>query len=149
MTPNKIDADTVLRRLRLIEEALSSLEGLRNVDAARLEAEPLTRAAAERLLQVIVDLAFDVNGHLVVALLGRAPETGRQSFLDLAEAGVLEEEQAARLAPAAGLRNVLVHHYVDVRVDLVADAVSEVLDAFPGYLTAVSRAVRIDADERP
>ncbi|CAN5725764.1 DUF86 domain-containing protein [soil metagenome] len=149
MTPSKIDADTVLRRLRLIEDALASLEGLRGVDAARLEAEPLTRAAAERLLQVIVDLAFDVNGHLVVALLGRDPETGRQSFLDLAGAGVLEEEQAARLAPAAGLRNVLVHHYVDVRVDLVADAVSEVLDAFPGYLTAVSRAVRIDADERP
>lgn len=137
-----IGARPALRRLRLIEDALGSLDALRGVDAARLEAEPLTRAAAERLLQVIIDLAFDINGHLAVAILGRAPETGRQSFLDLAEAGVLDDDQAARLAVAAGLRNVLVHHDVDVRVDLVAAAVGEVLEQPPAYLTAVARAVQ-------
>ncbi len=142
MTPSRIDVDTVLRRLRLIEEALSSLAELEGVDAARLDAEPLTRAAAERLLQVIVDLAFDVNAHLAVALLGRAPDTGRQSFLDLATAGVLDPESAERLAPAAGLRNVLVHHYVDVRVDLVAEAIGDVLQQFPTYVNEIARTVR-------
>lgn len=146
MTPARIDVETVLRRLRLIEDALGALGDLRGVDAERLRAEPLTRAAAERLLQVVVDLAFDVNGHLMVGLLGRAPETGRQSFLDLGEAEVLTVEQAARLAPVAGLRNVLVHHYTEVRLDLVADAVVEVLDEFPAYVAAIARSLR---DHRP
>lgn len=142
MTPADVDAETVLRRLRLIEDALGALGGLRGVDAERLGREPLTRAAAERLLQVVVDLTFDINGHLAVALLGRAPETGRQSFLDLGEAGVLTLDHAARLAPLAGLRNVLVHHYTDIRLDIVADAVVEVLDGFPAYVAAVARCLK-------
>lgn len=152
MTPARLDHDTVLRRLRLIEAALSDLAGLRGATEATLRAEPLTRAAAERLLQVVVDLAFDVNSHLAVARLGRAPDTGRQSFLDLAEAGVLSAEVAERLAPAAGLRNVLVHHYVDVRVDLVAAAIGTVLDDFPDYVTAVARFLHAEdqrGDPRP
>lgn len=139
MTPARVDRDVVLQRLRLIERSLSELEALQGADEARLRAEPLTRAAAERLVQVVVDLAFDVNGHLAVSLLGRAPETGRQSFLDLAEAGVLSTDLAERLAPSAGLRNVLVHHYVDVRVDVVAAAIGLALDQYRAYVTAVSR----------
>lgn len=141
MTPTPVDRQAVGRRLRLLEETLASLGSLRDVTTARLQTEPLTRAAGERLLQVAVDLAFDINGHLAVTVLGRAPETGRQSFLDLATCGVLSEEAAARLAPAAGLRNVLVHHYVGVRLDLVAEAIGNVLDQFPPYVTAVARYV--------
>lgn len=141
MTPSSLDHDAVGRRLRLLEEALTSLAALRDVDAHRLRTEPLTRAAAERLLQVVVDLAFDINAHIAVTVLGRAPETGRQSFLDLADAGVLTIEVAARLAPAAGMRNVLVRHYVGVRLDLVAEAVGDVLDQFPSYVKAVARFV--------
>ncbi len=99
MTPLRIDLDTVVQRLRLIDRSLIELQPLRDADEARLRAEPLTRAAAERLLQVVVDLAFDINGHLIAALLGRAPETGRQSFLDLADAGVFPPSLAERLAP--------------------------------------------------
>ena len=96
-------------------------------------------AVVERLLQVIVGLAFDINAHLVAKTLGRSPETGRASFHDLVEAGVLDEALAATLAPSAGLRNVLVHHYVDLRMDLIADAVRTVGDGFPAYITAVAR----------
>lgn len=138
MTPARVDRDVVVQRLRLLTATLDDLEALRGVDEARLGAEPLTRAAAERLLQVVVDLAFDVNGHLVVALLGRAPESGRQSFLDLAEAGVLDADLAARLAPSAGLRNVLVHRYLDVRLDVVAGAIDAALDQYRAYTTAVA-----------
>jgi uncharacterized protein YutE (UPF0331/DUF86 family) len=134
----------VARRLRLLEETLTSLESLRDIGVERLRAEPLTRAAAERLLQVAVDLAFDINAHLIVAVLGRSPETGRQSFLDLAECRVLGLEEAARLAPAAGLRNVLVHHYVGVRLDVVAEAIGETIDRFPNYVTAVARFIAED-----
>lgn len=141
MTPAKLDHEAIGRRLRLLEETLSSLEALRDVTPDQLGSEPLTRAAAERLLQVVVDLAFDINAHLVVTVLGHAPETGRQSFLDLADCGVLSTDEARRLAPSAGLRNVLVHHYVGVRLDLVADAVRETLRLFPDYSAAVARFV--------
>ena len=139
MTPVEPNPDVVIRRLRMMRDALDTLDGFRGVDVAQLNDDPVARAAVERLLQVIVGLAFDINVHLVAKTLGRSPETGRASFHDLVEAGVLDEALAATLAPSAGLRNVLVHHYVDLRMDLIADAVRTVGDGFPAYITAVAR----------
>ncbi len=138
MVPDPVDHDQLGRRLRLMRQTLDELSALRTVDADRLAAEPLTRAAAERLLQVLSDLAVDVNGHLVVALTGRAPTTGRSSYLDAAGAGVLSPSLADRLAPVAGLRNLLVHRYADIRVDLVAAAVPRALDDFADYVREVA-----------
>lgn len=142
MTPAPLNADVVTSRLRLVSESLDQLGELRDATPERLRDEPLTRAAAERLLQVVVDLAVDVNSHVVVAQLGRAPRTGRESFLDAATAGALDSGLADRLAPAAGLRNVLVHRYVDIRVDLVAAAVGQMLDDFPAYVEQIAAFVR-------
>ena len=139
MTPVEPNPDVVIRRLRMMRDALDTLDGFRGVDVAQLNDDPVARAAVERLLQVIVGLAFDINAHLVAKTLGRSPETGRASFHDLVEAGVLDEALAATLAPSAGLRNVLVHHYVDLRMDLIADAVRSVGHGFPAYITAVAR----------
>lgn len=139
MTPVEPNPDVVIRRLRMMRGTLDTLDGFRGVDVAQLNDDPVARAAVERLLQVIVGLAFDINAHLVAKTLGRSPETGRASFHDLVEAGVLDEALAATLAPSAGLRNVLVHHYVDLRMDLIADAVRTVGDGFPAYITAVAR----------
>ena len=139
MTPVEPNPDVVIRRLRMMRDALDTLDGFRGVDVAQLNDDPVARAAVERLLQVIVGLAFDINAHLVAKTLGRSPETGRASFHDRVEAGVLDEALAATLAPSAGLRNVLVHHYVDLRMDLIADAVRTVGDGFPAYITAVAR----------
>jgi len=142
MTPDRIDRDTIGRRLRLMQEALATLRDSSSLVTGHLASDPIARAATERLVQVIVDLALDINGHLVVVLLGRAPETGRRSFLDMAEAGVLTDELVSRLAPAAGLRNVLVHHYVDIDARKVADAVPQLLADMPEYVTAVARFAR-------
>lgn len=142
MTPPTLDAEVIAARLRLLADTLADLSALRDVDAERLRAEPLTRAAAERLLQVAVDLAVDVNAHISVARLGRAPATGRESFVAAAEAGALEGPLAERLAPAAGLRNVLVHRYTDIRVDLVAGAVAELLELLPTYIEQVASFLR-------
>lgn len=138
MNVPRLDVDVVGRRLRLLRDTLDQLASLGEVTPARLEASPIERAAVERLLQVAVDLAVDVNAHVVVAELGRAPATGRESFLAMAEAGVLDAGLAERLAPAAGLRNVLVHRYVEISVELVARAVAEVLDGLGAYVTQVA-----------
>jgi len=137
MTPPAPDPGVVGARLRLLRETLDDLAQLRGATPDRLAAEHLTRAAAVRLIQVTVDLAIDVNGHLAVGVLGRAPATGRESFLLLAELGVVDEATAERLAPAAGLRNVLVHRYTDIDLAVVAGAIGRVLDDFPGYVRAV------------
>jgi hypothetical protein len=64
------------------------------------------RHAIERILSQLVELAVSINSHIVVARQGTSPTTYRQSFRDVGAIGVLPSELAARLAVAAGLRNV-------------------------------------------
>lgn len=134
MTPPAPDRATISARLRAMRETLTALEALRSIDANTLGAEPLTRAAAERLIQVVVDLSVDINAHLVTSETGAAPRTGHDSFLAVAAIGAISEDLAERLAPSAGLRNILVHRYVDIRTDLVAGAIPTVLDGFADYV---------------
>jgi uncharacterized protein YutE (UPF0331/DUF86 family) len=138
MTPRRAEPDIVSRRLVLMEESLRDLRLLADRTAADLAAAPLERAAAERLVQVVVDLAVDINSHLVVAAGAPAPETGRDSFHAAATVGALTGELAQRLAPSAGMRNLLVHRYGDVRLDLLAVGISATLSAYPLYIQQVS-----------
>lgn len=146
MTPAGLDVASVGRRLRFLQDTLDDLEHLRGTTAGDLRADSVTRGATERFLQVAVDLAIDINAHVAVARVGRAPDTGRSSFAAMAEAGAISSELAEELASAAGLRNVLVHRYVDIDPAKVADAIAPVLDGFGEYVISV--AATIEADER-
>lgn len=139
MTPQSLDRSVLTRRLRLLDETLAQLRELRDVDVNTLEQEPLTRAALERLVQVTVDLAIDINAHVVVGLGAPAPETARASFAAAAKAGVIDTKLADELAPAAGLRNLLVHRYADIDLGLLVTGMRQLLERCPEYVAAVAR----------
>lgn len=80
MTPREIDWRSVRAKLRRIRELLDQLVDLGPIDSARLSAEPLTALALERILTLLVDLAFASNSHVAVGLLGRAPDRSPSSW---------------------------------------------------------------------
>ena len=139
MTPRRLDVDVVRNKLAAIEHTGDVLTSLGDIDAHRLRDDPVVAAAVERLIGRLVDLAVDVNSHLAVALLGRAPGEYRESFDLMAQAGVIEVAMAVRLKPSVGMRNVIVHDYVRVDLARVAAVVPEAIDAYRAYVTAVAR----------
>lgn len=139
MTPPAPDPGVVHAKLDAIEVSLATLQSLGEVDATRLEQEPVTAAAVERLLCRVVDLAVDVNAHLVVAALGRAPGDYPASFRMASEAGVLPAALAGELAPSVGLRNVIVHEYARLDLDVVARGVTQAVEGYRRYVTAVAQ----------
>jgi uncharacterized protein YutE (UPF0331/DUF86 family) len=138
MTPRPLNAAVVGARLDQMRTILRTMEGAGEMSRERLEAEPLTRAAVERFLQALVDLAVDINAHLAVAELDEAPVTAKRSFDAAARAGVISSPLATALAPAAGLRNILVHAYLDIDLDKVAAAVPRVEELFSDYVRQVA-----------
>jgi uncharacterized protein YutE (UPF0331/DUF86 family) len=52
------------------------------------------------------------------------------------------EELAARLAPSAGLRNILTHEYVAVDLRIVSAAIPLARTGFDEYVSAVARYLR-------
>lgn len=146
MSPAELDREVVGRRLRLLHQTLTDLRPLAQLDQAVLREDPVRRAAIERFIQVLVDLAADVNTYIVIARLGSAPATTADSFRLAADVGTIPVELAERLVPAAGLRNLLVHRYGDIDVVLLAEAMAQVLAGFDDYVGSVARWLK---DEPP
>jgi uncharacterized protein YutE (UPF0331/DUF86 family) len=138
VTPRTIDWRSVQAKLRRIRELIDQLSDLGSIDAPRLAAEPVTALAVERILTLLVDLAFASNSHVVVGVLKHAPDTYAQSFTLAAEAGMIDKTLAAELRPSVGMRNVLVHNYLDVDRELVAAAVPLAVEQYGEYVRQVA-----------
>lgn len=141
MTPPDLDPDVIHAKLSAIRELLDDLDSAGEITAGRLAEERILRHAVERILTQLVDLAVGINGHVSTALLGRAPTDYRESFACASEAGILPEDLAERLAPAAGLRNILVHEYTSIDLERVAGAVALARREFGTYVAEVARAL--------
>lgn len=104
--------EKILKKLDSCTERYEDLVALvpRVVGADPTKAR-LEWAAAERLLQVVLDCAIDVGEMLIAWKRLQYAEENRDVFLTLGRAGVLDDALAAKMAKAAGLRNVLVHMY--------------------------------------
>ncbi|MEZ5311442.1 MAG: DUF86 domain-containing protein [Microthrixaceae bacterium] len=138
MTPPRLDTSIIQTRLRMIEDSLAALGSIAPIDIDNLPLAAIEQAAVERLVQLIVDLAIDINSHVLVAAGHPAPRTGRESFIEMAEIGAIEIDLGKQLAPSAGLRNLLVHQYVTIRHELVAMGANSTLELFPGYVSGVA-----------
>ncbi len=69
-------------------------------------------------------------GHRIISLENaRKPADYYETFVILAELGIITPDFAHLLAPLAGLRNILVHEYLQVDWDLVYQRLNE-LDTF-------------------
>lgn len=69
------------------------------------------RDVVEREFQTAIEACIDIGRMVLAHETDDAPETNAEVFRRLGEAGVLGDDLAARMAQAAGLRNVLTHQY--------------------------------------
>lgn len=65
------------------------------------------------------------------------PQTNRDLFDLLANAGWLDPSQAAPLKNMASFRNILVHGYDDVDLDIVRSVLEVHLDDLAGFATSI------------
>lgn len=116
------EPESTTRRLLSLNEAMQQLSThAAGAHAAQLRQDPLLRAAVERWLQIAVGACIDLAYHLIAERGWTPPNTARGSFGTLAGHGLISGELATRLGMAADMRNILVHEYAEVDLDIVAE----------------------------
>ena len=110
----ELDADLVRRKIATISRNLDPLAAVDGITLDDYQDDLYRKKGTERLLQEAVEAAVDTNLHLLRANGVATPTDYYESFISLGQAGVIPRELAERLAPAAGLRNRLVHEYDDI-----------------------------------
>jgi len=96
------------------------------------------RRAVEREIQLIVECATDINNMILKKLKRNPSRDYFNSFIDLAEAEVLDMDFALIIAPSTGLRNILVHEYQEINDAIVYNSIQHVLEYYLQYIKRIS-----------
>ena len=109
-----VDADILRRRIDALLGYLERLEPFGAIDREHFIRDRDEHHLAERYLHLAVESALDIANHLIADAGFEAPDTYRDAFAILMRHGVLDDELGKRLQAWAGMRNVLVHLYLDI-----------------------------------
>lgn len=129
------DRDLLLKRLAFIETCLAEIRRLARPD--RLDVDVKERRFVDYTLQICVQAVQDVASHIVSDERLGEPSSNVELFELLRGAGWIEEDLAATLRAAVGFRNVLVHGYTAVDLDVVRDVLDNRLDDIGVFVRVV------------
>ena len=100
-----------------IAQLHSELEGLNEIISER----PFSRyeyRAAERTLQIVIEACIGIAKHWNKMIYGTAPAEAYSAFQRLADFGI-EEVKRTDWRPIIGMRNALVHDYLNIDQEVV------------------------------
>lgn len=142
------DPQIIRRKLIKLQEYLAELHELKDVPFTRYSTDFYVQRTAERLIQLIVECAVDINTYLLVEYVGiKPPKDYFTSFIEAGEARIIPGELARALAPSAGMRNVIVHEYEEIDDAVVHQSIRLTLDKYTEYVAAVFDFLRENSKE--
>ena len=138
MSPGVSDAQVVRRHLAALREALANLRRHSGSTPETLRANVDLRWTVERGLQLCAQNAIDIATHLT-SVAGLDASDYASAIDRLTETSVLPAAFGARFRQIAGFRNVLVHDYIEIDLDVVSRVLGERLDEFEEFARLVER----------
>lgn len=140
MTDSQGAQAIVACRLQLMGQLLDRLEEIAPQDMADRMPDDIVRLAVERIVTQVVDIAVSVNQYLAANRLGTGAQSYRESFDLAARTGAISPALAANLRPSTGLRNVLVHEYLETDTEVLA-AIPMALSGYREYIRSIAKFV--------
>jgi uncharacterized protein YutE (UPF0331/DUF86 family) len=118
MGPGEIDAQIIRRHLAALRESLQVLSTRSSVSLEELDSDTEARWVVERGLQLCAQNALDIATHIAASRGSDVPDYA-SAIDELGRLGVLSRDFVAEFRSVAGFRNVLVHGYLDVDLDVL------------------------------
>lgn len=128
--------DVVLNKVAIIERCLKRIgeeyEGRESELVSNITRQDAIILNLLRACEAAIDLAM----HIVrIRRLG-LPQESREAFRMLQDSGVVDAETAVRMQAMVGFRNIAVHNYQKLDLDIVRSILSSRLDDFRRFTTA-------------
>ncbi|MBI5561240.1 MAG: DUF86 domain-containing protein [Deltaproteobacteria bacterium] len=113
------DKALIERKLAELEACLAGLEALKAVSAEDFRRNVERQWAAERGLQISVQIIIDISTHILSAEGDTNIEDYTEVIDRLGKKGIIPDSFAAGIRGMAGFRNILVHEYAGVDLTVV------------------------------
>lgn len=138
-----VDPDRLLDLLGRVTARLVILEEYAAQDRHDLLGDRVRLGDLKYTFHTAIEACIDAAHHVVADRGLGVPATNAAAFRSLADAQLLDQALATRLAGAVGFRNVLVHGYAEVDDALVIDHLAD-LDDLRRFVGAMSRLLADD-----
>lgn len=129
-----INRDIIEAKLTDIQRYFSELEPILQFSSSEILDDPLKIHTVERLFQLIVDTAIDINTHIIVESSFPVPDDYQNTFVVLGERGALPMSFVNRIAPSVGLRNMIIHRYGHIDLRRMVDDIQGEMSDYREYI---------------
>lgn len=131
-----LDKELIQRKLDQITDYLEDLEKLAQKSHQEFLGS-VVHLAAERLIELIVGNAIDINFHIIKEFDLPAPIKYRDSFVTLGKHKILPFEFSRKIAGSAGLRNLLIHEYEEVDLNKLYNGLKSGIEDYKHYVKEI------------
>jgi len=136
-----VDSHVILARIDKIRESVGKLRKLAQRTEDAFISDSLATDSTERNLQTAIQAVIDIGNHIVADMDLGTPADYKEIFRLLAKNGIVGDEQAARLISMTGLRNILVHEYLQIDLHLIYSIIRNDLDDFDQFIAAALKLI--------
>ena len=139
-----MDRVVIERKLESLRRCVARVRAKRPADLSALIADLDAQDVLVLNLSRAVQLCVDIGAHIVAASDSATPVTMGDTFMRLAEMGMLDGGLAKRLRGAVGFRNIAVHNYEVIDWAIVHALSAASLTDFEDFARLVARQLLAD-----
>jgi uncharacterized protein YutE (UPF0331/DUF86 family) len=125
-------------RLDLILDYLQELQPLTMLNLDEFLIDNYKKRGAERLLEITIQAALDINNHLLKEHFRVAKQTNSDGFIEMGQLGALTPALSQEINQSGSFRNRLAHRYDQVDPELVFQFIPKSISQFSQYVEQVS-----------
>jgi len=144
--------DVILNKAATIERCLQRVVEEHAGNDANLVANQTKQDAIILNLQRACETSIDLAMHVISRRRLGIPQDSRDAFTLLQAAGILPADLAIRMQHMVGFRNIAVHEYTRLNVDVVRSIITKQLDDFRFFSSTIVKAFASptgEAESRP
>ncbi len=131
-----MEREIIDSRIRLMIKYLDRLKNFKSVQLTDYLDNFDYQLMVERLIELLVEASSDINSYMLAQLHNVIPSTYYDSFIEAGKNHLITRELANELAKSAGMRNRLVHQYIDH--EIVFKSIPKALKQFPLYIQQIT-----------
>jgi uncharacterized protein YutE (UPF0331/DUF86 family) len=137
-----MDYRIITPKLEKLQEYVTYLKGYQEHRLEDIKKDHTLQGAIFHYLQLAIECVLDIGEMLISGLKLKKPEQVREVLIILAENDIIPKDFAKSFSPIAGLRNILVHDYVDVDMDKVYGYLKNRLVDFDLYARKIAQYIK-------
>lgn len=129
--------DVLLNKAASIERCVARVREEYAAAAGHFDSDITRQDAAVLNIQRACEAALDIGQHLVRRDKLGVPQSARDVFALLAQAGWIDASLSDSLKKMVGFRNIAVHDYQSLLLPITVSVITEHLDEFLEYTAAI------------